>query len=66
MHLVGTDIVNVDNEDGLVGIQVVGELLEVKGLVFSLRHVDDYCSRTFLKNYLRLISISIHDGWMDA
>jgi len=40
MHLVGANIVNVDNEDGGVGIQIVGELLEVKGLIFSLRHVD--------------------------
>ncbi|CAO0795535.1 unnamed protein product [Mucor circinelloides] len=62
MHLVGTDIVNVDNEDGLVGIQIVGELLEVKGLIFSLRHVDRLLFEELFKELQLFITTCMMDG----
>lgn len=40
VHLVGADIVNVDNEDGGVLLQVSLELLEIFFLLACLRHVD--------------------------
>lgn len=52
VHLVGTDIVNVDNEDGVELLQVRLELFEVFLLLACLRH-DDSCSRD-LKVYSRL------------
>lgn len=46
VHLVGTNIVNIDNEDGLVLFEESLELKEVGFFGFTLRH-DDICSRTF-------------------
>lgn len=51
VHLVGTDIVNVHNEDGVELLQVRLELLEVFLLLACLRHGDS-CSRD-LKVYTR-------------
>jgi hypothetical protein len=64
MHLVGTDIVNIDNEDGLVLFKKSLELGEIGFFGFTLRH-DNICSRTFNEPLFRWISI-LDNGWMDG
>jgi hypothetical protein len=74
VHLVGADIIDIDNEDGAVGVQVFLETEEVVFFGFSLRH-DVYTVRGLLKKCykrrgkkdgINTMIIIIMDGWMDG
>jgi hypothetical protein len=73
VHLVGADIIDIDNEDGAVGIQVFLETEEVVFFGFSLRH-DVYTVRGLLKKFYNkkkkrvntVIILDRMDGWLDG